>query len=219
MGKKFYCLDKNIWTGCPKFSLLRREYLSSVVYVLTNSAKISDITKGDILQLHFFQSDRKIWWKCCSADFSNVWDTLACWVPKGVLKLGLFLKHIYVTTSFAVHNFENKSAVRVIFKFKMFKIWCRFPKCCKKFKKYFCFLNNCIWISYQKFSLLQRERFSSSINVLTNNPKVPDITKRDIFQSNFRHLLWCWLSKGVLKTGFLDIHLTTYFAVHNFRNI
>ena len=40
-----------------KFSLLRREYLSSAVNVLRNSTKISDITKRDMFQLHFAQSD------------------------------------------------------------------------------------------------------------------------------------------------------------------
>ena len=37
---------------CVKFSMFRREYLSSVVNVLTNSIKISDQTKADFLQLN-----------------------------------------------------------------------------------------------------------------------------------------------------------------------
>ena len=42
-----------------KNDLLRREYLSSAVKVLRNSPKVSDITKTNILQQNFCQSDEK----------------------------------------------------------------------------------------------------------------------------------------------------------------
>ena len=40
--------------------LLRRDYLSTAVNVLTDSPDISDITKRDIFQLHFPQIEAKI---------------------------------------------------------------------------------------------------------------------------------------------------------------
>ena len=49
------------WTGCNNFSLLRIEYLSLAVNVLTNSLKSSDITKRSIFQLSFSHSDKKNW--------------------------------------------------------------------------------------------------------------------------------------------------------------
>ena len=40
--------------------MLRREYLSLVVNVLTNSVKISDPTIADIVQLNLFQIHEKV---------------------------------------------------------------------------------------------------------------------------------------------------------------
>ena len=40
--------------------MFRREYLSSVVNVLTNSVKISDETIADFVQLHLLRIDEKI---------------------------------------------------------------------------------------------------------------------------------------------------------------
>ena len=45
---------------CVKFSMFRREYLSSVVNVLTNSVKISDQTKSDFSLLNLPQIHEKI---------------------------------------------------------------------------------------------------------------------------------------------------------------
>ena len=50
---------------------------------------------------------------------------------------GLF-SHLSIAL-FAVYNFGNTSAVRLIFSFKMFKIWCRFQKYRKKIRKNFRF--------------------------------------------------------------------------------
>ena len=55
--KKFCFLDKWIWIGCIKLSLLRREYLSSAVNVLTNSLKILYVIKGDFFQLNYLHGD------------------------------------------------------------------------------------------------------------------------------------------------------------------
>ena len=43
--------------GCVKLSLLRREYLSSAVNVLTNTYKALHLTKKDFLRLNFLQND------------------------------------------------------------------------------------------------------------------------------------------------------------------
>ena len=45
---------------CVKISMFRREYLSSVVNMLTNSVKISDPTIEDFVQLHLARLHEKI---------------------------------------------------------------------------------------------------------------------------------------------------------------
>ena len=48
MEKIFRLVDNFIWIACRKFFLLQREYLSPTVHVLTNSPKISNITKREM---------------------------------------------------------------------------------------------------------------------------------------------------------------------------
>ena len=48
-------------SGCVKLSLLRREYWSSAVNVLTNTYKALHLTKTDFFRLNYLQSDHKIW--------------------------------------------------------------------------------------------------------------------------------------------------------------
>ena len=55
-----------------------REYLSSGVNMLTNSLNIIDTTKTEILELIFFQSDKKKCQKTCRPDLSTVWNPLTC---------------------------------------------------------------------------------------------------------------------------------------------
>ena len=43
-----------------KLSLLRREYMSLVVNVLTNSLKISHFTKRDFFKLNFIHNDEYV---------------------------------------------------------------------------------------------------------------------------------------------------------------
>ena len=88
LEKSFCFLGNCISIGCVKFSLLRREYLSWTVNVLINKPKLSDIPKRDNFRLNFSHSDETVWWKCCRADFSSVWDSLTCWLSQGVLKRG-----------------------------------------------------------------------------------------------------------------------------------
>ena len=52
-----------------------REYLSLAVNMLTNSLKIWDTTKKKLLELKFFQIDRKIW-KATPVKISAVFRTL-----------------------------------------------------------------------------------------------------------------------------------------------
>ena len=54
----------------------------------------------------------------------------------------------------------------------------------KNQKKFFCFLENCIWIGCVKLSQLTRESFSSPVNVLTNSLEIFHVTKREFFQLN-----------------------------------
>ena len=48
-----------MWIGCSKLSLLRREYLSSVVKVLKKSPKGKNITNRDIFQVSSTRNDQK----------------------------------------------------------------------------------------------------------------------------------------------------------------
>ena len=70
---------------------------------------------------------------------------------------------------------------------KMFKIEFKFRKRKKKFKKCFCFWDNCIWTSCNKLSLLRREYLSSAVSVLGKSPNILHITERDFLQLNCLH--------------------------------
>ena len=43
--------------GCVNLSLLRREYLSSAVNVLTNTYKALNLSKKDFFQVNYLQND------------------------------------------------------------------------------------------------------------------------------------------------------------------
>ena len=59
IAKMFFCLwDNCIWICCNELSLLRREYLSSAVNVLTNSPENLHITKRDFLEQNFLETDQ-----------------------------------------------------------------------------------------------------------------------------------------------------------------
>ena len=63
--------------------------MSSGVNLLTNSLKISDVTKADILQLNLSRIRGKRAKQWCRADFSGVSNPLTRWLPNGVLKQDL----------------------------------------------------------------------------------------------------------------------------------
>ena len=59
--EKVFCVWDNGASTCfVKFSMLRREYLSSLVKLLTNSVKISDQEKPDFATLNLPQIHEKI---------------------------------------------------------------------------------------------------------------------------------------------------------------
>ena len=131
--------DNWIWIGCVKHSVLarEREYLLLGVAMLTNSLKILDTTENQSCEHNFLQKDKKVWENYCRADVSSVSDHSTCWLSISVETWGFL--GISVTTLFAVYNFRRKSAMRLIFSFKNFKIWCRFEKFREELRKYFRF--------------------------------------------------------------------------------
>ena len=96
---------KCISVGCVKFSLLKRECLSSAVNLLTNSLKIFHIPKRDFFQYNYLHSDQKQLKKCCRLQWKSISAYLRC------CDLGFPLKQdfleIYLTTCFGVRNFGN----------------------------------------------------------------------------------------------------------------
>ena len=105
-GKIFYFIDNFTWIGSIKYSLLESEYLSTALNMLTNSLKISHITKRDFLQFNIVPIDQIIWYRWCRSDF-NIADTrLTCSFWKGNLE-GDFL-HIYLARFFAGCSLRNK---------------------------------------------------------------------------------------------------------------
>ena len=78
--------DNGAWTCCGSFCQLRQEYTWSTVNGLRKCPKTSDPTKRHDTQLNLFDINEKLTEKCCSADFSSVFDPLTGWFPNGVLK-------------------------------------------------------------------------------------------------------------------------------------
>ena len=58
LRKNFFFLRSKHLNFCIKLSLLRTQYLSSEVGVLTNSIKIFHFTKTDFFQLNYLHSDQ-----------------------------------------------------------------------------------------------------------------------------------------------------------------
>ena len=66
-------------------------------------------------------------------DFNSFSVSLPCYLSKGPLNRDLL--DTYLTTYFGVCKLKNRSANRVIFFLKLFKIESKFTKCKKKKKK------------------------------------------------------------------------------------
>ena len=56
--KLFVFIDNGVRIGCVKLSLLRKEYLSSALNVLTNSYKALHLTKTDFFRLNYLPNDQ-----------------------------------------------------------------------------------------------------------------------------------------------------------------
>ena len=124
---------------------------------------------------------------CCRSGFNSFSARLPCYLPKGLLKRD-FLDS-YLSTFFALLQFENTSAMRVMFFLKIFRVESKFRKCKKKKKiekNIFNFWDNCIWKCCDKFSLLRTEYLSSAVNGLANSLKILHENLRDFF--NLNHL-------------------------------
>ena len=52
-----YFWDNGVHIGCVNLSLLRSEYLSSAVNVLTNTYKALHLSKTDFFQVNYLQND------------------------------------------------------------------------------------------------------------------------------------------------------------------
>ena len=76
-----------------------------------------------------------------------------------------------------IHNFGNTEAMRLIFFLNCSKFYRNFKTAKEIWQKAFCFFHSCIWIACVKF-------LSSAVNELTSSPRIPDLTKRDIFELN-----------------------------------
>ena len=92
------------------------------------------------------------------ADLNSVYARLPCCFSKGLEK-GDFLD-IYLTTVFRVRNFENTSAMRVIFLYEVFENFSYISKMLKKSSEsVFHFRDNWISLASVKLPLLKREYF------------------------------------------------------------
>ena len=116
----FHFWDSCMWIGCLKLSVLTREYLSSVINMLTNILKNFHITKRVLFptQLPSQWSINMV--KVVWVRFQHCLLHLTCYFPKGPRKED-FLE-ISLTTFFGVRNLGNTSAMRTMFFFKKFKI-------------------------------------------------------------------------------------------------
>ena len=103
-SEKVFCFsDKCIWIVCIELSLLRREYLSSAVNVLTKSLETLHITTSDFFQPNYFHNYQWIWWRSCRRDWISVSDRLPSCLWRCLLKRDFL--DIYLTTSFGLRNF------------------------------------------------------------------------------------------------------------------
>ena len=105
-SEKGFCFsDKCIWIVCIELSLLRREYLSWVVNVLTESLETFHITTSDFFRLNYLHSHQWIWKKRYRWEWISVLVRLPCSLSMGHLKRDFL--DIYLTTFFGVRNFGN----------------------------------------------------------------------------------------------------------------
>ena len=106
ISQKVFCFsDKCVWIRCIKMSLLRREYLSWAVNVLTNSLKTLRVTKSDFFQLNYLHIGQWLWQRCCRWGWISVSVRLPCCLSRDPLKQDFL--DIYLTTCLSVRHFGN----------------------------------------------------------------------------------------------------------------
>ena len=110
---------------------------------------------------------------------------LTCCLSKVPLKQEFL--DIYLITFCGYGNFGNTSHMRPFFSWKCSKFNVHFRNEEKNWEKAFSFWDTSIWIGCVKLSLLRREYFSSSVNMLTNSLQILHSTKRNFFQLNYLH--------------------------------
>ena len=122
--EKAFCFwDNCIWIGIVKLSLLRRGCFSSAANVLTRSPKILAC-----LKLRLFPTQLTWQWsmnmiKVRWGRFQQCFRTFTMLLDERSSETGLF-RHLSQHL-FEVHNFGNTKSIRVIFFFKIFKIYCK----------------------------------------------------------------------------------------------
>ena len=138
MIKNFCFWDNCIWIGIVKLFLLRTGYFSSAVNVLTSLPKTWNIEKKKLfptnLTCQWSMNMIKMLW-CRFRQWSG---TFTMFLFEGSSETGLF-RHL-PDHVFRVRIFGNRKSMRVIFFFKLLKIYGWFQKCNKKLRKSFFFL-------------------------------------------------------------------------------
>ena len=184
------CLwDNSIWNGCVKLSLLRREYLSSVVNGLTNSIKILHSTKIDFFAFNYLPSDKG---NGAVVQIATVFVAVYSVSCQRVLWKRNFQSFIYSPFSenviSEIHRLWGSS-----FFWKCWKFNVDFKNAEKNWEKTFGFWDISIWIGCIKLSLLKREYLSSAVNMLTNSFEILHSTKKAFCQlSYFRSDQYIW---------------------------
>ena len=128
--------------------------------------------------------------KCRRADFVSAWDPWTRWFPKEALKQKLWT--IQATTFFGVKNFHSSEAIRWFFFSKCTKFYVHFKNAKKIWQNVF-FWDNGIWTCCGNLPQLWRKYMWLTVNVLSNNPKILDLNKKDVF--------WLNLSQSNGKVG------------------
>ena len=179
--KIFDFWDKFIWIVCIHLSLLTREYMSWAVNVLREGMKNFQGSKSDFCNSITFTvitQDNKGALIKIESVFLPVYH-VAC---REVLSNGRF-SEIYLSASFVVGNFGITLAMRLICFWKCSKCNADSKNKEKKWGKFFCFWEKCIWIVCIHLSLLIREYLSLAVNALRKGLKNIHVSKKDFCNS------------------------------------
>ena len=148
------------------------------------------------------------------------------------------LSAVQVTTLFGVNNLQSIEAMKLIFFLKMEKFYVHFKNAKKNCRKVCSFGDKSVWTCCINLSQLGPEYIWLEVNVLPNNPKISDFSKKYVFYLNLSQIngrlgwkcgradfvivwdTWTrWLSKCILKRELSAIQVTTFFRANNFRNV